>query len=792
MTYQKFAALLLAGAATAATVPFAAAQTTAADTPVAAPAATDDGAPDGDIIVTANRRAENTINVPVAVSVLRSETLRDIQAAGADTLLSLSGRVPSLYVESTTGRIFPRFYIRGLGNIDFYLGASQPVSIIQDDVVKEHVVLKSNPAFDIAQVEVLKGPQGSLFGRNTTAGIVKFDSAQPSANFQGQGSLSYGSFNSVNADLGVGGPLTKDGTISFRLSGLYQRRDDWIDNTYTGPSDDGTVPGNNVMGGFEEKDVRLQLLFKPSDRFSLRLSGHVRDYNGTASIFYRGSIKVGTNAVPATFDRTKVAYDEAQNNTQDYKNQGISLKADYDFGGATLTSITAWEHASGFSRGDTDGGAAVNFPLTPGGAPFGFGQSQGRLRGLDQWTQEVRLASPDTGRFKWQIGGIYFDARDKTEFDQRTFFLTSNVFGGAGNAPNPNNFVLLRNVNTSWAAFGQLSYELTDNLTLTAGGRITKDTKSTNLLLHPNFATLSVPATAPTNSYACGNAQFCRLSDTQPSWDVSLLYKLAPEVSVYARYARGFRGPTVQGRSAVFASAYSTANSEKNTSYEGGIKASFADGRVNVNVAGFYYDIDNIQLNGNDSNGNGVLFNGNKGKGYGAEFEIEARPVNNFRLTAGLSLLHTEINAPTVFAQVGAANGVLSQTVLNPTIRIGNNYYANINGNPFPNAPDYNINVTARYDLPLGADNKLFIAGDFNMQGKTNLVLYRSVEYTSDGNYELGGKVGYAFGKYEIAAFVRNLTNRKNLIGAIDTQNYRAGIYNDPRVYGVMLSGSFR
>src|SRR5262249_39685423 len=152
-------------------------------------------APDADadssiIVVTAQRRTENAMTVPVAVSVMKSDVLHDYQAAGSDTLLSLSGKVPSLYVESTTGRIFPRFYIGGLGNIDFYLGASQPVSIIQDDVVEEHVILKSNPAFDIAQVEVLKGPQGSLFGRNTTAGIVKFDSAQPSATWQGQGSVS--------------------------------------------------------------------------------------------------------------------------------------------------------------------------------------------------------------------------------------------------------------------------------------------------------------------------------------------------------------------------------------------------------------------------------------------------------------------------------------------------------------------------------------------------------------------------------------------------------------------------
>ncbi len=142
------------------------------------------------IIVTAQRRTENAMTVPIAVSVLSADKLNDYSAAGGDTLLSLSGKVPSLYAETSTGRIFPRFYIRGLGNIDFYLGASQPVEIVMDDVVEEHVVLKSNPAFDIAQVEVLKGPQGSLFGRNTTAGIIKFDTAQPTDTWQGQGSVS--------------------------------------------------------------------------------------------------------------------------------------------------------------------------------------------------------------------------------------------------------------------------------------------------------------------------------------------------------------------------------------------------------------------------------------------------------------------------------------------------------------------------------------------------------------------------------------------------------------------------
>ncbi|WP_255504707.1 TonB-dependent receptor [Novosphingobium sp. EMRT-2] len=734
------------------------------------------------IVVTAQRRQENILSVPVSVAVMKPETLHDIQAGGADTLLSLAGRVPSLNVESTTGRIFPRFYIRGLGNIDFYLGASQPVSIIQDDVVAEHVVLKSTPAFDIDQVEVLRGPQGSLFGRNTTAGIVKFDTVQPSATWRGQGSASWGSRNSVNIDAGVGGPLNSSGTLSFRLSGLYQHRDNWISNTYTGPSDDGTVPGKNVMGGFNERDVRLQIEAKPSDALTLRLSGHYRDYDGTASIFYRGSIKQGVRAVPDTLDLTKVSYDEAQNNPQAYKTKGASLKAIYDFGGITLTSITAYENAHGYSRGDTDGGAAADFGGTaPNYCAAGCGQSRGVLRGLDQWSQELRLASPDTGRFKWQIGGIYFDSRDMTEFDQRAYFLTSNALG---TTPSPNNWVLLHNVNTSWGLFGQASYDLTEKLRVTGGVRVTNDTKTTELLKTADTVSgvVTFPATA---------ARKVRLSDTQPSFDLSLLYRATPDLSLFARVARGFRGPTIQGRSAVFNSPFSTAQSEKNTSWEAGVKSAWLDNALTFNLTGFYYTVSDIQLNGNDSNGNGVLFNADKAVGYGMEAELGLRPARNLKFNIGFSLLHTEIKDKSVYAQAGAAGGVLSETVLNPTVRVGNNYFAQINGNPLPNAPDFNLNVSGRYDLPLNEKLRAFVGADFNLQGYTMYVPYKTVEYTSNGNFELGLKAGLAFERYELAFFARNLTDKRNLVGVIDTSNYRAGIYNDPRVFGVTLSGSF-
>ena len=746
---------------------FAAAAASAQETPPP----TADSAPSAtsldSVTVTAERREQNLQDVPVSVGVLQGDAMRAFTTGGDDTLLALSGRVPGLYAETTTGRIFPRFYIRGLGNIDFYLGASQPVSIIQDDVVLEHVVLKSNPVYDTDQVEVLRGPQGSLFGRNTTAGIIKFDSIKPSEDFNGRLQASVGSYNTVAIDGGIGGPIND--VLSFRVSALYQHRDDWVDNTFTGTSADGTVtPKNDAMGGYDDRNVRVQLLLKPSEAFSILASAHARDYSGTSTLFLRNAIVKGSNSVDVP--RDKVAYDEAGNNPQAYKTYGGSIKATYNFDRASLTSITAYETTSGYSRGDTDGGAAANYPVR--GVPNGFGQSMGQVRDLDQFTQEFRLASETDDALQWQVGAFYFDGRDTTDFYQRAWFLK-------GAARNPNNWVRLRNSNTSWAAFGQLSYKATDALTITAGLRETQDTKHTRLLKTADTA-------AGVSTYT--GRRDVRMSDTTPSWDLSAMYEINPNVSVYARVARGFRGPTIQGRSAVFNADFTTADSETILSWEAGIKTSLFDNRLRLNVTGFTYAVNDIQLNGNDSNGNGVLFNADKAKAYGLEADLDWRPIPNLSLTAGLSLLHSEIDDDRVYAQVCALNGVVVCTVENPTIKVGANTFAQINGNPLPNAPKYSINFGARYDIPVSDSGALFVATDWNKQGYTSFVLYDSKEFNSKGSYEGGLQLGYTggYGAYEVALFARNITNEKNLKGVIE--NYMAAVYNEPRVVGVSLN----
>src|SRR4051812_30462234 len=193
--------------------------------------AADDSATVAEVIVTAQKKAENINEVPLSVTALSGEKLDAIRSSGGDIRV-LSARVPSLTLESSFGRTFPRPYIRGLGNTDFDLNASQPVSFVYDEVVLETPVLKGFPLFDIDQVEVLRGPQGTLFGRNTPAGVLKFDSAKPTKTFTGYGQASYATFSTINAEGAVSGPIMGD-QLAFRLSGLYQHRDDWVDNLRT-------------------------------------------------------------------------------------------------------------------------------------------------------------------------------------------------------------------------------------------------------------------------------------------------------------------------------------------------------------------------------------------------------------------------------------------------------------------------------------------------------------------------------------------------------------------------------
>ncbi|KAK0341315.1 hypothetical protein LTR94_026871, partial [Friedmanniomyces endolithicus] len=339
-----------------------------------------------DIVVTAQRRSENIRDVPFAVSALTPQTLQDISAGGAD-ILSLSARVPSLQVESSNGRYAPRFYIRGLGNVDFDFTASQPVSVVMDDVVLESVYLKGFPIFDVQQLEVLRGPQGTLFGRNTPAGVVKIDTARPTNEFGGYGSVTYGNLGSTRAEAALNLPASE--TLQVRGSVLWNHRDDWVDNAYN-PSFAGS--DDKDLGGFDDIAARVHVAWQPTDRLSTLLTLQARDYDGTGTMNRANALTTGSNELNGNFDRDTVYYDGGRNNFQRQKTTSQSLQVAYDFGPATLTGIVGSYQGSSAGDGDIDGGVASAPVGTSYRTPFN--SETGTLDSdLLQNTYELRLSS---------------------------------------------------------------------------------------------------------------------------------------------------------------------------------------------------------------------------------------------------------------------------------------------------------------------------------------------------------------------------------------------------------------
>lgn len=701
-----------------------------------------------EITVTAQRREENQQEVPISVTTVPEDRLAAI-LAGADDIRALATRVPGLYAESSNGRIAPRFYIRGLGNTDFDLAASQPVSIIMDEVVMENVTLKSFPLFDIAAVEVLRGPQGTLFGRNTPAGIVKFDTAKPTDETEGFISGTYGRLGTAKVEAAIGGPLTDD--LGYRASFLYQSRDKWVDNG--GVIQNGNDAREDAYGDFEDIAGRIQLEWSPGEVFSTLLNFHARDLDATSELFRANIFSPGSNDLNGNFDRGTVWYDGGAGNRQHYSTYGGSAKVALDFGGAVLTSITAYETANGSGRGDIDGGSGALFLPNgsfPGPIPFPS-DTLDSVDDLNQLTEEVRLASDYDGAFNWQAGFFYFDS-DLT--------ITTNPFFVAATT--------VRHDNQSWAVFAQGSYDLTDRITFTGGVRYTEDDKDFRGVA-TNFPVAPVA-----------------VSDEKVSWDAALTFAAADDINFYARVARGFRAPTIQGRDVAFFGSPTTATSETIQSYEAGVKTELFNNRMRFNATAFYYDANDLQFSAIGGLGNFNQLVNADGEAWGFEADAEWLVSENFLLTGGVSYNDTEITEPGL-AVAPCGGGC---TVTDPLDGLGN---AIITGNPFPQAPKWTWNVTARVSKPVGGNgDELYLFTDWAGQGRTNLFLYESAEFFTNGNVEGGARLGYLChdGKLDLAVFARNILDAENVKGAIDFNNL-TGFVNEPRIWGVSASLSF-
>ncbi|MFO1336690.1 MAG: TonB-dependent receptor [Burkholderiaceae bacterium] len=725
------------------------------------------------VTVTAERRSENILDVPVSVSTINTELL-DVLATSGQDLRVLSGRVPSLNIESSFGRAFPRVYLRGYGNTDFRLNASQPVSLVYDDVVQENPILKGFPAFDLDRVEVLRGPQGTLFGRNTPAGVVKFDSTRPQLrDFGGYASLSGGTFTTLNAEGAINVP-TGDGS-ALRVSLLSQNRDDWVENTYdAGPT--------QKLEGYSDNAVRLQWLVQPSPAFSALLNLHGRDFDGSARLFRANIIKPGTNDLVDGFDPKKIANDGV--NHSELQNYGANARLRWDLGGMALHSITGFEHVKAFSRGDIDGGAPPYvFGGGPGSIPF-LSETADGMPQHSQVTQEFRLESTGGGPLGWQ-GGVYLFHEDyKVE-----------SFGYDSTAPgNPEDqYERVHQKNNAYAVFGAVNYAVSPALKLRGGLRWTRDRKRFGV--EDYYSNEFVPAVLNGKPDLAALASFGPISadtsDSKLSGDLSGTYTLSKGTNLYARVANGFRASSVQGAGPF--NDQSIAKPETNTSYEAGIKTELFDRKARLSFGVFSYTVKDLQLTAvGGANGNSnVLLNAKKATGQGFELDLQALLAENLVATLGMGYNDTEIKDPGLAVSV-CGN---SQNVTTPNCTVTDPVNANgqalINGNPLPQAPKTQVNFTLRYGVPT-ADGEWYVLTDWTYRSEINFFLYEAKEFRGQPLTEGGLRLGYTWGqgKYELAAFGRNITNQIRVVGGIDFDNL-TGFINEPRTWGLNFRATF-
>ncbi len=683
-----------------------------------------------EITVTAQRREESLQEVPISISTMTGDDLRTIFEGGED-IRALAGRVPGLNAESSNGRVAPRFYLRGLGNTDFDLAASQPVLIVMDEVVQDNVILKSFPIFDQERVEVLRGPQGTLFGRNTPAGIIKFDSVKPSEELDGYVQATIGDAGTFNFEGAIGGSLNSDGTILGRISLFTLSRDDWIDNTFTGE--------NDALGENDDFAMRGQLTMI-GESVRAHLNVHFRDYSGTSEIFRANILTTGSDKLNENFDRDKVAFNGGDGNPQEAKNAGGSLRIDWDLSDAlTLTSITAAETGESFSLGDIDGGNDDG----PGFIPFQSDTADG-VDDLTQFTQEIRIASEAATNLFWQAGLYYFTE----EFDVVTdpFFVDPTTRTHEAEA---------------YAIFGQVSYDMADRWNLTAGVRFTDEEK--------DLFTIAAPISQdPVN-----------VSDEQVSWDLSLAFAPSDDLNYYARVASGFRGPSIQGRDIAFFGGPTTADSETITSAELGFKTTLSGDRIRINGAVFAYQVEDQQITAVGGTDNSIqLVNADMANAFGIDFDMDWLITENFLAQLAIGWNDTEIDD----SELRIATCGAPCTVVDP---VDDDGFALVDGNPLPNAPEFNANLRLQWTIPVTAGD-FYVATDWMYQSDMQFLIYDTVEYNSGGTYEGGLRAGFEAGngRWGVAVFGRNITDEENLRGVIDFNN-NTGFVNDRRTFGI-------
>ncbi|HEP8867276.1 TPA: TonB-dependent receptor [Pseudomonas aeruginosa] len=699
----------------------------------------------GKVVVTAQKREETVQEVPSSISVLSGDKIRDNSLQSANEVTQF---IPNASAGTTEGHGRPRWWIRGLGTGDQGANTVSPVGIYVDDVYIANISATGFPLFDQERIEVLRGPQGTLWGKNTTAGAINFISRKPTFDPSGYLKAGVGDYADRVLEGAVSDALVDD-RLAARLSFRHQARDGYNDNLADG----------NDSGALEDDAARLQFLARINDDLEANLNLHARSYHDTGgySTVSYGLRPDGTNQFGYSIDPEKGKVNYNAKYEVDIDQIGSSLNLTWQLGNLALTSITAFEHFTRDGFSDSD-----NTPLE---LQRGYSYADSK-----QWSQEFRLASPREDRLNWVLGFHYF--KEDLESESANAALTNPYI------PRAYNNISYDQGTESYALFGSSTYNFTDDFAVTAGLRWTRERKDIDLTRlqnqgQANFAGDDWWKIGSVTSPLVVNA----VQDDSNTWsdytyDLTPEYRLSDNARVYFRYAYGFRSGGYN-TGAVSQATVATVDPEYLTSYELGFKSEWFDGRLNANAALFYYDYEDIQLNIVTAVNNQTvsrLANGAEGEAYGAEFELEAIPVENLHVNFALGLLHTEFTDYTS----------------------GPNDYS---GNKFVRAPNVSAVIGADYRIPLDIGGALILGTDWNTRSRQYFFSNDQSQNMRSGGYTLGNaRVTYELPDEttRVTAYVSNLTDKEyrnhTLPGGFQTA---AVMFGDPRTVGVSVTTDF-
>lgn len=648
-----------------------------------------------EIVVTAQRREERLQDVPISVSAITSEKL---EASGVEGALQLAEVIPGLSFTQSAG--FTQVRIRGIGTSSFGPGIENPVATYIDGVYVATTAGSLYSLSNIERVEVLKGPQGTLFGRNATGGLVQIVTAEPSQTFMGNAKLSYGNYDTAGVDLYATGGLSDD--VSASLVVHYENQGDGYGTNI--------VTGNDAQRQNHNLGVRSKLKFEPTDTLKFVLAGDYTYAKGSlaGSIQQKAGIenigtfeKLFTNRLDGdpTNDLPLIDhggfYDISY--TQDPltvdEGFGVSFDASLDIGDINIQSITAYRQLTHELRFDLD--------VLPQDV-FSF---DGAYK-YSQFSQELKL-SGETGALGYTAGLYYFHSSDEYDpyfviFGPQGTFLISGAFDRIENT------ILSNPKANSYAAYAQGTYSITPTTNLTLGGRYTYERRSNDGIRQIiGFVDgAAVPLVPP------GTPLYPPDFDNEVSYDnfsyrIALDQKLAQDIMVYASMSTAFKSGGFN--SAVPANPAFLP--EKLEAYEIGLKTQFLNNAVRFNVAAFLYDYKNIQIN-NFQGTTLFITNGPKARIKGVEAELDVSPTNGLVINASAAYTHDRF---TEFPLADYNYVVPGCIYTNPsTSRV---CQADAAGNKLPGTPTFTGSVGLSYEHDLGNGSAGFSANLFHSSG---------------------------------------------------------------------------